>query len=242
MFDCKPSLALLFAALACSTGASAHGLWTEERRGNIEVIYGHGAEDDAYKAQKVSGAWAYDLAGKTIPVTVQRLADHARLQPLSRPAVVAVALDNGMWSQTADKAWVNQGRSQVPGAVTAIHTFKYSLAIYQQGARLPDPKRLKLVIVPQTDPLTVGPGKPLPVKVLLNGKPAAGIELFGDYRGAPDAVSAVTDAQGLASVEVKNPGLNVIAAQTVVPVADDKDVTEQGFFTSLTFVGQPHHE
>jgi uncharacterized GH25 family protein len=96
--------------------------------------------------------------------------------------------------------------------------------------------------VPQTDPLTVGPGKPLPVKVLLNGKPAAGIELFGDYRGAPDAVSAVTDAQGLASVEVKNPGLNVIAAQTVVPVADDKDVTEQGFFTSLTFVGQPHHE
>jgi uncharacterized GH25 family protein len=242
MFDCKHSLALLFTALACSTGASAHGLWTEERRGNVEVVYGHGAEDDAFKAQKVSGAWAYDLSGKMIPVTVQRLADHARLQPLSRPAVMAVALDNGMWSQTADKAWVNQGRSKVPGAISSTHTFKYSLAIYHEGAKLPDLKRLKLVIVPQADPLAVGPGKPLPVKVLLNGKPAAGIALIGDYRGAPDAVSAVTDAQGLASVEVKNPGLNVIAAQTVVPVADDKDVTEQGFFTSLTFVGQPHHE
>lgn len=95
--------------------ASAHGLWTEQRRGNIEVIYGHGAEDNAFKAQKISGAWAYDLGGKMIPVTVERLPDHARLQPLKPPAVLAVALDNGMWSQTADKKWINEGRSKVPG-------------------------------------------------------------------------------------------------------------------------------
>jgi hypothetical protein len=80
-------LGLLFA-----TEASAHGLWTEQRRGNIEVIYGHGAEDNAFKAQKISGAWAYDANGKMIPVTVKRLADHARLQPLKPPAVMAVAL------------------------------------------------------------------------------------------------------------------------------------------------------
>ena len=58
------SLGLLFAGQV-----SAHGLWTEQRRGNIEVIYGHGAEDNAFKAQKISGAWAYDAGGKMIPVT-----------------------------------------------------------------------------------------------------------------------------------------------------------------------------
>jgi len=231
----------LFGALSLSQ-AQAHGLWTEERRGNLEVVYGHGAEDSAFKAQKVSGAWAYDMSGKMIPVTVERLADHARLQPLSHPAMMAVALNNGMWSQTADKKWVNKGRTEVPGAVTALQTFKYSLAIYQPGTKLPSLERLKLVIIPQVDPLKVGPGKALPVQVLLNGKPAAGIKLIGDYRSQPDVVSATTDAEGKASVVVRNEGLNIIAAETVVPVKDNTDIDEQGLFTSLTFLGEAHHE
>lgn len=222
--------------------ANAHGLWTEERRGNIEVVYGHGAEDSKFKAEKVSGAWAYGMNGKMIPVTVERLADHARLQPLSRPAVMSVALNNGMWSQTADKKWTNEGRTKVPGAVTALQTFKYSLAIYEPGVKLPTLKGLKLVIVPLADPLSVGPGKALPVQVLLDGKPLAGIKLIGDYRSQPDEVSATTDAQGRASVVVRNEGLNVIAAETVVKVSGNPDIDEQGLFTSLTFVGEAHHE
>lgn len=222
--------------------ASAHGLWTEERRGNIEVVYGHGAEDNAFKAEKVSGAWAYDARGKMIPVTVERLADHARLKPLSTPALMAVALNNGMWSQTANKKWVNQGRSKVPGTVTALQTFKYSLAIYQPGVKLPPLPRLRLVIVPQADPLSVGPGKALPVKVLLDGKPAAGIKLMGDYRNQPDEVSAETDAEGRASVLVRNQGLNVIAAETVIKISGNPDIDEEGLFTSLTFVGEAHHD
>lgn len=235
----KP-LALL--GLLLSTHVSAHGLWTEQRRGNIEVIYGHGAEDNAFKAQKISGAWAYDAQGKMIPVTVERLSDHARLKPLKTPAIMAVALDNGMWSQTADKQWVNQGRSKVPGAIESTQTFKYSLAIYQPGATLPALNQLKLVIVPQVDPLTVGPGNSLPVQVLLDGKPAAGIKLVGDYRNAPNTLSTETDAQGRAQVLVRNEGLNVIAAQVQVPLKDNPDVATRGLFSSLTFLGEPHHE
>ncbi|WP_339511862.1 DUF4198 domain-containing protein [Pseudomonas sp. RL_15y_Pfl2_60] len=236
------AVSLSLFGLIFANEAIAHGLWTEQRRGNIEVIYGHGAEDNAFKASKISGAWAYNTKGKMIPVTVERLSDHARLKPLSPPAVMAVALDNGMWSQTADKQWINQGRSKVPGAIASLQTFKYSLAIYQEGAKLPELDSLKLVIVPQKDPLTVGPGKPLPVIVKLNGKPLAGVKLIGDYRSAPDEVSAETDAQGRAQVIVRNAGLNVISAETTVPVANNPDITEQGLFTSLTFVGAPHHE
>lgn len=228
--------------LLLATQASAHGLWTEQRRGNIEVIYGHGAEDNAFKAQKISGAWAYDLGGKMIPVTVERLPDHARLQPLKPPAVLAVALDNGMWSQTADKKWINEGRSKVPGAIESTHTFKYSLAIYEPGAKLPALEPIKFVILPEVDPLTVGPGQSLPVRVLLDGKPAAGVKLVGDYRSAPNTVSTETDAQGRAKVLVRNEGLNVIAAQMEVALKDNKDVATRGVFTSLTFLGEPHHE
>jgi len=232
---------LLIAALFTGQ-VSAHGLWTEERRGNIEVIYGHGAEDNAFKAQKISGAWAYDASGKMIPVSVERLADHARLKPLKPPAVMAVALNNGMWSQTADKKWVNEGRSKVPGATEATQTFKYSLAIYQPGAKLPKLDQIKLLILPEVDPLTVGPGKSLPVRVLLDGKPAAGVKLYGDYRSAPNTLSTETDKDGRAQVLVRNEGLNVIAAQVEVPVKDNVDVESRGLFTSLTFLGEPHHE
>ncbi|MEN5242980.1 DUF4198 domain-containing protein [Pseudomonas atacamensis] len=232
---------LLIAALFTGQ-VSAHGLWTEERRGNIEVIYGHGAEDNAFKAQKISGAWAYDASGKMIPVSVERLADHARLKPLKPPAVLAVALNNGMWSQTADKKWINEGRSKVPGATEATQTFKYSLAMYQPGAKLPKLEQIKLLILPEVDPLTVGPGKSLPVRVLLDGKPAAGVKLYGDYRSAPNTLSTETDKDGRAQVLVRNEGLNVIAAQVEVPVRDSADVNSRGLFSSLTFLGEPHHE
>ncbi|WP_339545724.1 DUF4198 domain-containing protein [Pseudomonas sp. RA_35y_Pfl2_P32] len=233
---------LLLLGLLFASEVSAHGLWTEQRRGNIEVIYGHGAEDNAFKAQKISGAWAYDISAKMIPVTVQRLPDHARLQPLKLPAVMAVALDNGMWSQTADNQWINEGRSRVPGAIEATQTFKYSLAIYQSGAKLPKLDQMKLLILPEVDPLTVGPGASLPVLVLLDGKPAAGVKLVGDYRNAPNTLSTETDANGRAQVLVRNEGLNVISAQVEVPVKDSVDVNSRGLFSSLTFLGEPHHE
>jgi len=233
---------LLLASLFASSSALAHGLWTEERRGNIEVVYGHGAEDDAFKAEKISGAWAYDAAGKMIPVTVERLADHARLQPVRKPAVLGVELDNGAWSKTPDGEWINQGRSQVADSTESLHTYKYSLAIYAEGAKLPDLKALKLVILPETDPLKVGPGQPLPVRVLADGKPLAGVELVGDYRGAPHQVSARTDAEGRAQVVVRNEGLNIISASVYLPVENDPDIESRGLFTSLTFLGAPHHE
>lgn len=153
-----------------------------------------------------------------------------------------MALDNGPWSQTADKQWINQGQRKVPGAIASIHTWKYSLAFYQPGARLPELKRIRLAIVPEADPLEVGPGKALPIPVLLDGKPASNIELIGDYRSEPHVVSARTDAEGRAKVLVRNAGLNIIAAQVTLDTPDDPDVKQQGLFSSLTFLGAPHHE
>src|SRR5690606_24964298 len=110
----------------------------------------------------------------------------------------------------------------------SLHTYKYSLAILQAGARLPQLDKLRLAIVPQSDPTAVGPGKPLRVRVLAEGKPAKGVKLIGDYRGMPHEVSATTDAEGYAEVTVRNEGLNVIAAQLYLPVKGDADIEELG--------------
>ncbi|MCY1561851.1 hypothetical protein D9M68_991650 [compost metagenome] len=101
---------------------------------------------------------------------------------------------------------------------------------------------MKLLILPEVDPLTVGPGKLLPVQVLLDGKPAAGVKLIGDYRSAPNTLSTETDKDGRAQVVVRNEGLNVISAQMEIVLKDNPDVATRGVFSSLTFLGEPHHE
>jgi hypothetical protein len=78
--------------------------------------------------------------------------------------------------------------------------------------------------------------------VLLDGKPAAGVKLIGDYRNAPNTLGTETDAEGRAQVLVRNEGLNVIAAQVEIRLKDNADVASRGVFSSLTFLGEPHHE
>jgi uncharacterized GH25 family protein len=233
---------LVAGGLLLHSTVHAHGLWIEERRGNIEVIYGHGAEDDAYGPDKVRQAWAFDVGGKPLASSITKWSDHARVKPDSAPASVMVVLDNGVWTQKPDRQWVNLPKQQVPGALQASQSLKYSLAIYQPRAKLAVPEAAKFVILPQGDALQVGPGKPLTVQVLLDGKPAAGIEVIGDYRNAPHTVSAKTDAQGHATLTVRNEGLNVIAAQTKQAVSNDPDLDRLSYFASLTFLGEPHHE
>jgi hypothetical protein len=99
-----------------------------------------------------------------------------------------------------------------------------------------------MVILPEADPLAVGVGKLLPVRVLIDGKPAAGIELIGDYRSAPHQISATTDGEGRAKVMVRNEGLNIIAAEIDLPVVNDADIESRGLFTSLSFLGEAHRE
>lgn len=224
-----------------SGSAFAHGIWTEKRYGHIEVVYGHGAEDEAYAAEKIKGVWAYDKNGKGVPVTVEQLVDHARLVPIASPAVVTVALDNGVWSKDKDGKSINAPMAQVPGAVSASRSYKYSLAILVSHARIPANLKLAMVIRPLKDPTEVGVGNPLPVEVTIDGKPAANIALFDDYRGMADASSVKTDAQGRANIVIRNAGLNIIAAQARVPSTSEKDISERSLFTSLTFVGEGHH-
>jgi uncharacterized GH25 family protein len=218
----------------------AHALWPEERRGQIEVVLGEGAEEDAYDPGHVSGAWAYDASGKAVSVAVEKLTDHARLKPAAKPAVLAVEMDNGYWTQGPDKTWVNKGATQVPGALASGRYYKYSLAIMEKGAKLPSLDALKFAIVPQQDPLAVEPGETLNVQVLVDGKPAKDIALYDDIINEPDHVAATTDAQGRAKITVRQHGRNVIGANTDVK-QNDPDGQLRGMFSTLTFVSPSEH-
>lgn len=229
-------------ALLVSTSASAHGLWTEQRRGNTEVVFGEGAEDDAYDAASVKAGWAWTAEGKGVPLTVERLADHARLKAATPAALTAVEFDAGVWTQAADGQWANKPRAEVKNPKQSIRATKYSLAIHQPYQQLPALDSWGLVIVPEVDPGTLRPGQALPVRVLAAGKPVAGLAVYADYRGAPGAMSEKTDAEGRVKVTIRNEGLNVLAAESSTPGKAGGPVDTEHYFASLTFVGAPHAE
>jgi len=227
---------LFVAATLAASHAAAHAIWVEKRRDNLEVVYAHGVQDDAYKTEKFYGAWGYDKTGNSMPVKVQRLDTHVRLLPQNAPATLLAVLDNGHFSQDPDGRWHNLRRADVPGATQSMRIWKYTLSIMQPGVRLPELDPLRLAIVPQADPTALKAGQTLPVQVLFDGKPLAGVKLVEDYRNMDHQASYQTDAEGRAQVVVRNRGLNVLYVNYKHPVNDDPDINVLWMDTTLSFV------
>jgi len=220
-----------------STLVSAHGIWLEQRRGNIDVVYGHGASDDAYKTSKFHGAQAYDEQGNFVAVDIIHLDDYVRLRPHKKAAVIAAVLNNGKYSEMPDGSWLNHGRTQAPNAKVSMQAWKYSLNILRPNATLPELDQLKVAIIPEVDPLSLKPGDKLPVKVLVDGKPAAGVAIIPDYRAASSVTEGKTDANGRAQVTILNNGLNVIGVSHTAKVSGNPDYEEINSMATLSFIG-----
>jgi len=229
---------LLIAGLVVSsTAVTAHGIWLEQRRGNIDVIYGDGIADDPYKTNKFHSTQGFDTKGNPIAIDIVRLEDFVRLKPQQSPAVIASVFNNGKYAQTPDGAWHNQGRLQIPNAQIAMQVWKYNLTILKAGAEIPPLEDLKLAIIPDVDPLSVKPGSKITVTVLVDGKPAQGLKIIPDYRAAPKVTEGQTDVNGKAQITIRNHGLNVIATKYSDKVTGNPDIEERNLLATLTFVG-----
>ena len=224
--------------LVMSSATHAHGIWFAQRSGELALIYGHAAEDlDMIKrADKVKSLQTFNAQGE--PLTSQwRKTDHLLLvESANKPAVVATVLDNGYWSKTPDNKWVNKGKDEVPNAIESGRYIKYAVAI--QGtlkAPLQPIDTQALQILPANARWPQHIGEPMKVRVLYDGKPAAGAKLTRDYVGDPDAKPLIADKSGIVTFKVRNQGLNVVSVAYDAPPDDPVKATKRGLFASLTF-------
>ena len=94
-------------------------------------------------------------------------------------------------------------------------------------------------IIPQKDPSLVKSGEVLPVKVLLDGKPAR-TYVYGTYAGfseAPNtfAYTTRTNKEGIAEIKMLHNGAWVLIVKEVQPYADATECDKQTWAASLTF-------
>lgn len=93
-----------------------------------------------------------------------------------------------------------------------------------------------LELVPERNPLLLGPGEPLAVRVLFHGKPLAGasvvLESLGP--GAKHGTPQISDAAGRVTFPAPGPGAHKLNVVWSVPIADPRAEFET-VFASLTW-------
>jgi len=233
------SLALAVAG-ALTSAAHAHGIWTAQRHGDLAIVYGHGAGDDAYDANKVKSAVSYLASGERRDSKVVHQAKNALVEPAQNAVALTVILDNGVWTKGPDGKSVNKPKSQVPGAQSASHSIKINTTILKSGA-VSKPTGQAVEIVALVDPMTLKMGDDLPVQVFADGKPLAGVQLYVDYVNDGHAKSEKTDADGKVTLFVRNDGLNVIGVSHAKKTPDDAQIDQVSYFATLSFT-LPHGE
>lgn len=235
-------IAATLAAAFASSAANAHAIWFAQRARQLALVYGVGADDlDAVKRLPlVKSVKGFDANGEPVSTTLRAAGAIPVLDSDEPVAVVAAEMDYGIWSKDASGEWHNKGRDEVPGATVSEHNFKYALHLTQVPTKpVPLVPELKLQLVPAGAAIPEKMGEAMKVRAYYDGKPAAGVEIMEDYVNDPDQVPVKTDAQGFATVKVRNQGLNVLMAILVGPSDNPAKYASMEYRSSLSFV-LPH--
>lgn len=204
--------------LLLASAAGAHDFWIKP---SGVLWYGHEDESAAYAPDKVKKALALSAAGK--PVGVKRSVDggKVKLTPEGEAAQLAVEIDTGYWSKTA-QGWQNKPKSQSSQVIMAEWSLYYSKLLYKPEGCLNKPFGQKLEIVPvQVSANSVK------VKVLLEGKPQEGLKLYVNHERVGEANSA-----GEATLERR--GLTIISVSFKQPVEGNAEYDRLNLNAVLT--------
>jgi uncharacterized GH25 family protein len=234
--------AALGTALALASTAEAHSIWFAQRATQLALLYGIGADDlDSVKRlpliNKVAG---YDADYRPVATQLRVAGPLLLVDSDEAPTVVTAAMDYGLWSKTPDGEWHKAGKDEVPTAQVSEHNFKYAVFLKAPLTKpLPAFADQVLQIVPVDAAIPQEMGKPLRVRVLYKGKPASGAVVQRDLLNDPDDAGQKTAADGTATIEIRNQGLNVLNATFVGPTDQPQKYDRMEYRATLGFV-LPH--
>lgn len=226
---------LVCSALWLAAGhAAAHTAWLEPdpaAPGTYVVRFGgHEGKGESYPPEKLKSVTARDAQGGTLAVSTTARPDGVRVSLQRAPAVLTLHYDNGIYSRAEGGKSLPKPMNENPGATQGTHAVKYGKFIAGWGEAVTRPLGQPFEVVPLSAAAPRA-GQPWQVRVLIEGKPVAGIPVSRDD-SSPDAVK--TDADGVATF-VPHKGLNKLWSGRRTPVAGDPRFTQLSIEYLLTF-------
>ncbi|WP_159916612.1 DUF4198 domain-containing protein [Pantoea sp. 18069] len=228
----RARIALCSAALLVGA-AHAHNVWLEpDAQGGYLIQFGgHAGQLEAFAPKKLQSVRAFDRRGRGVHARVEPApqGQGLRVVPSPEAALIAVELDNGFFSGSADGAMRNIPMDRNPGATRGVHARKFHKTVIVWNA-------LTQRDIGQTFEVTPLQGRAphagdwLELQVQLQGKPLAGARL----RLGENGPEAMTDAQGRAKIQTTR-GTNHVQVIFRQPVQGDPRTTERSYEALLSF-------
>lgn len=229
------SLALALGAFAGF--AHAHTAWLEPvtgAQGAWRVLFGgHEGKTEAYPPEKLKSVEAFSTDGTALQIERTDRADGVRIQPQGDAVVLLLHFDNGIYSRPEGGRSVNKPMSEVPGAISGVRALKYHKTIAGWGTSATRAWGQPFEVVPLEADLPRA-GSPMRVRVLVDGKPVAGVKIAIDET----AEGSLTDAEGIASF-IPQEGFNRLWAGRRAPVQGNPDYTTLSIEYVLGFEAGP---
>lgn len=209
----------------------AHSVWIEptEKKHRYNVMFGgHAGKVVKYRPEKIKLVQAFDAFGKDLPVTRHDQFESSQLQLQPETALVAIYFNNGVWSKNKLGKSVNKPMDEVPTAIRATKAIKYHKAILEWSDVVFDSLGQEFEVIP-LDRSRPQAGKPMAVKVLLQGQPIEGVKLgYGELGEV-----GKTNARGITEF-IPKPGFNKLWAGKRFQVQNES-YTELSYEYLLSF-------
>ena len=236
MTNYRSKLAGIVAGLFLAAAAQAHTVWLEPAEPGAWWVKfnGHNGVVESADPAKLRTVEAIDARGAKLGVTRASTAGGLKVTVNGTPALIAVHFDNGTHSRRAEGPSVEKPMNEVPGAVKATRALKYHKTIVSWQGSVAMPIGQPFEVVP-LGPAAPRAGQPMKVRVLLEGKPVAGVRLGEGEDGKEGAPS--TGADGVAEF-VPRAGLNRLWAGKRIAVTDHPGYTELSYEYLLGFTAQ----
>jgi uncharacterized GH25 family protein len=165
--------------------------------------------------------------------------------PFSAPTTFRPAAlpRNGFSTKTTEGYQQGKTKKDVDDAVLCRYSQKFAKAVFTVGRpggeTVSKPLGHAMEIVPLKDPATLKAGDVLPVKVIVEGKPARTF-VYGTYAGFSEfsntfAYTTRTDKEGIARIKLIHDGAWVLIAKQEEAYPDTTECDKRAWAASLTF-------
>jgi uncharacterized GH25 family protein/ABC-type Co2+ transport system permease subunit len=216
--------------LLFASSSQAHDFWIEQKGQNLAVVFGHGAQREEFDAAKIKSVRVLDSQGKEISAQKEKKDKGLFLKAAGQPAAIVAEIDNGYWSKTI-YGWKELPKRKANRVVEAIRSLFYTKAIISWSEAVQSASGgARLDIAPLKNPLDLKPGDPLPLQILLGGRPLPGAEAIG-----PDHARLGTAGKdGIVKVPLAR-GFNLVTVEHKEALKDDPDADALRLTATLTF-------
>lgn len=239
MFKTVFAAAAILVFSVCS--ASAHGVWVGVRFDQPCIILGDGPADNAYTSSMVTKVQGFKADFSTAEVKTIPQSNHVDLEYGKDVAIIALNFDYGYWSNGPDGKFIGKPMTEVPGSTIGTHAIKYSVAYLDPTVKPRAIEGLAMQFVPSVNPASLKMGDTFEVQLLHNGKPMANTPVISDV--VNDLTGTIlTDANGKATITVRNNALNVIGVEVAEKLPKNDMATQNKYFAALSFTCYPEEE